>query len=61
MLKKVTKIEQTKAASRKRVAAYCRVSTEHEAQMESLKKSDGGIPVSGSSERGLGPSKHLRR
>ena len=37
MLKKVTKIEQTKAASRKRVAAYCRVSTEHEAQMESLK------------------------
>jgi site-specific DNA recombinase len=36
MEKTVTKIEQPKVASRKRVAAYCRVSTDHEAQLESL-------------------------
>jgi site-specific DNA recombinase len=34
--KTVTIIEQPKIASRKRVAAYCRVSTDHEAQLESL-------------------------
>ena len=36
MPKTVTKIEQPKAASRKRVAAYCRVSTDKDAQLESL-------------------------
>lgn len=36
MSKTVTIIEQPKIASRKRVAAYCRVSTDHEAQLESL-------------------------
>ena len=36
MSKTVTIIEQPKVASRKRVAAYCRVSTDHEAQLESL-------------------------
>ena len=36
MAKTVTVIEQPKVASRKRVAAYCRVSTDHEAQLESL-------------------------
>jgi DNA invertase Pin-like site-specific DNA recombinase len=35
-MKTVTKIEQPKAASRKRVAAYCRVSTDKDAQLESL-------------------------
>ena len=36
MPKTVTRIEQPKAAYRKRVAAYCRVSTDHEAQLDSL-------------------------
>ena len=36
MSKTVTIIEQPKTVSRKRVAAYCRVSTDHEAQLESL-------------------------
>ncbi len=36
MSKTVTRIEEPKYASRKRVAAYCRVSTNHEAQLESL-------------------------
>lgn len=36
MSKTVTIIEQPKITSRKRVAAYCRVSTDHEAQLESL-------------------------
>ena len=36
MSKTVTRIEQPKIVSRKRVAAYCRVSTDHEAQLESL-------------------------
>ena len=36
MAKTVTRIEQPKAESRKRVAAYCRVSTDKDAQLESL-------------------------
>ena len=36
MPKRVTRIEQPKAAYRKLVAAYCRVSTDHEAQLDSL-------------------------
>lgn len=36
MERTVTKIEQPKAVTRKRVAAYCRVSTDKEAQLESL-------------------------
>ncbi len=36
MSKTVTRIEQPKIVSRKRVAAYCRVSTDHKAQLESL-------------------------
>ena len=36
MPRTVTRIEQPKAVSRKRVAAYCRVSTDKDAQLESL-------------------------
>ena len=36
MQRTVTKIEQPKAVTRKRVAAYCRVSTDKEAQLDSL-------------------------
>ncbi len=35
-MKTVTRIEQPKVGSRKRVAAYCRVSTDKDAQLESL-------------------------
>lgn len=35
-IKKVTRIEAARPASRKRVAAYCRVSTDKDAQLESL-------------------------
>jgi len=35
-IKKVTRIEEAKPVSRKRVAAYCRVSTDKDAQLESL-------------------------
>ncbi|MBO6158864.1 MAG: recombinase family protein [Firmicutes bacterium] len=35
-MRTVTRIERPEVESRKRVAAYCRVSTDHEAQMDSL-------------------------
>ena len=36
MPRNVTKIEQKKPEGKKRVAAYCRVSTDRDAQLESL-------------------------
>ncbi len=43
MARTVTRIEQPKAESRKRVAAYCRVSTDKDAQLESLENQMGAF------------------
>lgn len=59
MTKTVMRIEQPKVVKRKRVAAYCRVSTDHEAQLDRLRKPDGDIQIPSCAAWGLGSGEHL--